>query len=175
MKLLNIIAFLFCSSLAFAQNTSIQDTSWRSISRKGYRVSYPSSWRIDTSRHMGIDIFFVSPVENQTDKFRDNLNVLVQDLRGEGISLDSFVVVSQQQVMSLLNEGRILQNRRVSENGLTYHLLSFIGVHGQFHLQSDQYYFMKDETFYVVTFTVEEGKQHLYGDIEGRMIASFRL
>ena len=57
----------------------------------------------------------------------------------------------------------------------SYHLLSFIGVHGQFHLQSDQYYFMKDETFYVVTFTVEEGKQHLYGDIEGRMIASFRL
>ena len=66
-----ILSITFCRSQTLA-----------TYSGAGYKVQYPVSWTLDTSKRMGTDFILFAPKENNNEKFHENINFIIQDLAG---------------------------------------------------------------------------------------------
>jgi hypothetical protein len=76
-----LIAFwitLIIGAPGFSQKSS--SSEFTDFAERNYKLQYPASWTLDTSKSIGPAKFFFSPLENAEDKFRENVNVLIQDL-----------------------------------------------------------------------------------------------
>lgn len=174
MKTIFFLLFAAIPSLASAQN--LPDTaSWKSFGKVAYTISYPSDWRIDTSKVMGSDAFFFSPKDNDTDKFSENVNVIMQDLKGMNIDLDRFVEISEGQIKTLITDGQLLESKRLSADGKEYHRLLYTARQGIYNLKTLQYYFVADEKAFVVTLVTEADKYEKYEKLGAKILNSFKL
>ena len=86
MKSITLFILLILTHSAFSQNSI--STEKAKFIKDSYNIQYPKTWKLDTSKSMGVDLFIFSPLENETDKFRENVNILIQDLRGQNIDLE---------------------------------------------------------------------------------------
>ncbi len=111
MKLLfTIIAIVICSS-GYTQNPSQQN--WKSFNKGNYSIKYPSTWTIDTSKAMGTAFIVFAPLESDSDKFQENVNMLTQDLAGQNITLDDYAKISEQQIKTAITDGKIYESTRI--------------------------------------------------------------
>jgi hypothetical protein len=92
MRLTTIILLLLLSfQVCDAQTTPEKnETTWKVFNVDIYTISYPSTWTIDTSKRMGIDLFIFAQQDTTGDKFRENVNVLHSNVEGLGVTLDTF-------------------------------------------------------------------------------------
>jgi hypothetical protein len=163
--------------LANAQNLQQQGTlkDWNTFNRNQYIISYPATWRTDTSGAMGADAFFFSPKDSDTDKFSENVNVMIQSLAGTNINLDQFVENSERQIKTLVTEGVLVESKRMNRNGRAFHYLLYTGTQGLFKLKTAQYYFIEGEKAFVVTLVTETHRFEEYEKTGMQMMDSFRI
>jgi len=65
-------------TLTFSGFSQIDNTTEKiSFSKDNYKIQYPKSWRLDTSKVMGTEFFVFSPLENNTDKFKENASLII--------------------------------------------------------------------------------------------------
>lgn len=174
MKTIILFLFFVVPSLAIAQ-TLPDNSDWKSFKKSDYSISYPSDWNIDTSRVLGSDAFFFSPKESEADKFSENVNILVQNLKGMNINLDRFVEISEGQIKNLVTDGQLLESKRISENGKEFQRLVYTGRQGVFSLKTIQYYIIVNEKAYVITFVSEVSMYDKYERVGLKVLDSFRL
>jgi hypothetical protein len=74
MKFIQTLTLLVLTYSGFSQIDSISGKI--SFSKDNYKIQYPKSWSLDTSREMGTEFFIMSPLENGTDKFRENASLI---------------------------------------------------------------------------------------------------
>jgi serine/threonine-protein kinase len=89
--------------------------------------------------------------------------------------LDKFVQVSENQVKTYIANGKVLESKRINQNGLEFHKLIYSGTQGVFSLNTEQYYFIKSEKAFVVTFVAEEDQFDKYIVIAEKMLQSFKV
>lgn len=51
---------------------------------------------------MGTSLIILSPLESEKDTFRENVNLLIQDLTGLDIGLDQYTKISEDQMKACL-------------------------------------------------------------------------
>ena len=177
MKSLLIFIFLVIFFLAdsHAQNAKDSSLKWGTIDRYSYSLQYPSTWSTDTSKQLGTDLFIFSPKEPDTDKFRENVNVMVQDLKGLNITLDKYIEISEGQIKTLLTDASIIESKRLIQGNKEYHKLIFTGKQGIFKLKSEQYCFLVNEKAFVITLTIEENQYDKYIKNGEAILKSFKL
>ncbi len=176
MKYIIAIISLSISIWGYGQTPASKDKlNFHTIDRGSYSIQYPLAWIIDTSRQFGSDLFLLSPNESEMDKFKENVNVMIQNLKGLNLDLDKFVQVSESQVKTYVTNGKVLESKRINQNGLEFHKLIYLGAQGVFSLKTEQYYFIKDEKAFVVTFVAEEDQFDKYIVIAEKMMQSFKI
>ena len=176
MKYIIAIISLSISIWGYGQTARSKDTlNFQTIDRGSYSIQYPRAWMIDTSRQYGSDLFLLSPNESEMDKFKENVNVMVQHLKGLNFDLDKFVQVSENQVKTYVTNGKVLESKRINQKGLEFHKLIYSGTQGAFSLKTEQYYFIKGEKAFVVTFVSEENQFAKYIVIAEKMLGSFKI
>jgi hypothetical protein len=84
LKNLTFIVFTSIFSNIIAQTES----EWNSIDDSKYFINYPSDWELNNSGLMGTSFILFSPVSSSQDNFRENINLLVQDLSQYDLNLD---------------------------------------------------------------------------------------
>lgn len=174
MKTIIFLLFVAIPCCVIAQN--LPDTAaWKSFSKAKYSINYPSDWKLDTSRLLGSDAFFFSPKDNETDKFSENVNIMVQDLKGMSINLDRYAEISEGQIKTIITDGQVLESKRISVNGQEFHRLHYTGRQGVFSLKTLQYYFISDEKAFVVTLVTEADKYEKYEETGVKIMNSFKL
>ncbi len=166
MKGLLILFTLICVS-AGAQVKSFQSVN--------YSIQYPELWDVDTVHKNMADVFFLSPLSSDTDKFRENVGVGIQNLHGMNVDLDKFVTLSENQIKTLVTNGNIIESRRVKYAEGEFHKIIFTGLQGVYHLKFEQYYFIYKEKAFVITFTAEENKFDDYVAVSEKILGSFKL
>ena len=122
-----LVAFwilMILSSPGFSQKESSAELT--DFTGKNYKLQYPASWTLDTSKSFGPAIFFFSPLENPEDKFRENINVLVQDLHGEDINLSRYKEITDKQVkdtafLQFSFARGAISNNRADKTGDSFH------------------------------------------------------
>ena len=93
MKYTCMLLLVAWSSFVFSQTGST--AALIKYKKANYSISYPDTWSIDTSKQMGTELIIFSPLENESDKFRENVNVIIQDLKGQSIGLDDYAKISE--------------------------------------------------------------------------------
>lgn len=138
------LTFLF---LILLQGCSRQETI-ETIKGDNYTISYSSDWKLDETVRNNVEFSLVqTPVSG---KFRNNINLLVQDLHGTGIDLIEYTQISVEQI----NEnGKLIGSQKKIIGNIEFQEMTFEAFMKGFDLKFLQYYFIKDEKAYVLTFT----------------------
>ena len=88
MKRILIFTLLIINSvIVFGQ------TEWKSITDNDFTIEYPDNWELNRTGQMGTKFILFSKLSNLTDKFRENVNLIMQDLTGSNITLDKYVEI----------------------------------------------------------------------------------
>ncbi len=144
---------------------------WSTIDDPGYSIEYPTSWELNQSGIMGASFLLFSPFESEDDIFRENLNLVEQDLTGLDLDLERYTELSISQLKKSIANFKI----RVSKPEGNYHWLVFDGDQGEVKLTFEQYYWVIDTKAYVLTFTTERDQYDNYKQVGKRMLKSFKL
>lgn len=178
-QLLGLI-FLFISLIACGQTkqeniVNETDDGWKSLNESNYSIQYPESWEVDKSGKMGLDLILLTKLSSPQDQFRDNINLLIQDLQGQNINLDKYVEISEGQIKTLITNGNLIESKRLNENGSEFQKVTYTGEQGVYKLKFEQFYWIKNGKAYVLTLTCELEQFETYKVIGEKILNSFRL
>ena len=173
------IAAVCIAANAFSQTASNKpataENTWKTIEENNYSLQYPDSWDLDKSGQMGMSFMVLSQQVTPNDGFRENVNLLIQNLTGLNITLDKFVEISQEQIKTMMTNGNLLESKRVKANGKTLHKVIYTGEHGVLKFKFKQFYWVENERAYILTFTCEASQFDLYSETGEKIMNSFRF
>ncbi len=162
--------FSFC--ISFGQ---LSDGKTETHAKDNYSIEYPKNWELNTSGEMGSTFFLFSELSSEEDRFKENVNLMIQNLTGHNINMDQYVEISTGQITTMISEGTILESERKMENGIEFHQVIFTGKQGPFSLKFEQRYWIKDNTAYVLTFTSEKEQFAAYSTTSSDILNSFKI
>lgn len=178
---------LFClgllwSAAALAQPVASKPaitipTKWATIKDTTYTMRFPETWTPDQSGMFGSRFFLFSPLDSLNDKFRENFNLVLNNMSAHPeVTLEYLADGAKQQVESMINDVKVHEFRIVNvDGGGKYYLFEYSGKQGAFDLHWRQMYVLGNNNFYVLTFTAEEQQYARYLPVAERIFASFAL
>ncbi len=147
--------------------------NWKTFDRANYSIQYPVDWELNQSGQMGTSLILFSPLETRQDKFKDNVNLLIQDLSGHNLNLNKYVEISEGQIKSMITNSTLIESKRIKTGLEEYHRMIYTGDQGMFHLKFEQYFWVKDEKAFVLTLTCEQDKFSDYKEVGEAILNSF--
>lgn len=151
------------------------DPGWKTLEENNYSVHYPAEWELNQKGQFGMLFILLSPPESSDDNFRENVNLVAEDLKGRKIDLDEYAKASEQQVRSIINNVSIKESKHMNNGSTEYHKLVYTGDQGLYSLQFEQHYFIKDNKAFVLTLTCLKDKFDQYKETGEGIMNSFEL
>lgn len=150
-------------------------TSWKLLDEKNFSLRYPPEWELNQSGMMGTTFILFSPLRSDKDQFKENVNLLIQDLSGHKIDLNQYVAISEDQVKTMISRSTLIESKRMKNGTEEYHRMIFTGDQGMYHLKFEQHYWIKDENAFVLTLTCEQANFDDYKMVGEAILNSFTL
>jgi serine/threonine-protein kinase len=147
----------------------------KSYSTNDFRLEYPATWTLDTSKTWGADVMLFAPHENEEDNFSENVNVLIQDLSGMGIGLEQYKEITDDQITTLALDGKILESSIIKTDEKEFYRITYTMTQGDFKLRITSICFIHNEKAFLVTFTSEEDQFEKYKVVGEEILGSFAL
>lgn len=149
---------------------------WKSYTTADYSIQFPGSWELDDSGRLGMTFQFLSPQRSPEDAFRENVNLVIQDLKGQSIkTLDQYTQYSLTQIKTMMKDSEILSEKRMNRNRQEYHRVLFKAEQEAMLFTFEQYYLIQGKKAYVLTLTCETDSFETYSAIGERFLNSFVL
>ena len=169
------LILFFTKSIFFFAQSGTKDvlTDWNSIVDSSFSISYPKTWTLDRSGENGTSFYLFSPFLSSNDVFQENVNFIIQDVKGYGITLDEYTQFSIDDIGKSIQNSRILENIRKNAHGLSYHKMVYTGEINGFNLTFMQYYWVENEKVYLLTFTAEPDQFSKYLPVADMILNSF--
>ena len=146
-----------------------------SFTKDNYTFQYPKSWRLDTLTRLGPELFVFSPLEGESDKFSENVNISIQNLREQNIDLAQYKQITDRQVEELATEGKIFESSIVKTNKGEFYRITYAMTQGKFRLKITSVCFISNDQAYLATFSAELDKYDSYKKVGEQILSSFRL
>jgi len=141
-------------------------------------MRYPQSWEMNTLKDMEVmspvvknEVAFLSPLENKDDKFRENVNVVVEDLSGRQLDSEQYAKAADAAWLKYDNTSKIVDFQKTNLNGE----VAYYTIMENDKLKFKQYKLVKDNKAFVITFTSEPDKFDDFLNIADNIIQSFEL
>lgn len=175
--LLNVLIVLILSSCLQSKDAESKKLSgqWTKYSDLEYEIQYPNEWNINISGQDDMDFILLSPLESENDKFRENVNLVIQDLRGQNYNLNSYVELSEDQVNNFVSNGEVLTSERKNNDKGEFHYLVYKADYKVYNLIHKQYFWLINDFAYVLTFTGEKEKFDMYNGLSEKIMNSFKM
>jgi len=142
------------------------------LEQANYKITYPDTWSLDKSGIMGTKFLLFSPVEDAQDNFRENVNLVVEDVSAhKAIDLDQFMAASKSQIKSMISGAEIISSENLGE----YSKMLFSGQQGIYNLKFEQHVYLKDGFAYILTFTAKEDAFDEYSKTAEEIMSTFKL
>lgn len=165
MKLKLTIFLLITFQIIFSQTK-------KEISRNGYQIFYNDNLRLDETGRNGSEFYLFTQKENPQDNFAENINLMIQNLETLNIDLNKFVELTENQIRG---NGKLIESKRVSNNGNEYHILIYESTMNGFDLKFMQFDFVKNNKGYFLTYSAKtEDFEKYLTEIESVM-KSFKI
>ena len=179
-KILTLL--LLISVVACGQTTTKKESGnnhsqtvkdWKIFDKTNYSIQYPQTWELNQSGQMGLSFIFISPLESDKDNFKENVNLLIQNLSGQNIDINRYTEISEGQIKTLVTNSNLIESKRMKNERGEYHKIIYSGDQGKYHLKYEQYYWVINEKAFVLTFTSEQDKFADYKEIGEKILNSF--
>lgn len=171
MRLTLTFILFFLTHFCFAQT----DTTKTIFAKDNYKVQYPKSWRLDTSKLMGTEFFVFAPLENQADNFSENVNGIIQDLGGQNIDLEKYKQITDNQINQFATDPKVFESTIIKTNNNEYFRIVYAMTQGKARLKITTICFIKNDKAYLITFTTGFDKYELSKKVGEEILSSFCL
>jgi hypothetical protein len=172
-----LFTLIACGQTSVKQESDVNKTKtiegWKTLSENNYAIQYPSNWELNQNGQMGTNFILLSSLENKEDQFRENVNLIIQDLTSRNIDLDKYSEISEGQVKTMITNSNLIESKRIKNGNNEYHQLIYTGDQGVYHLKFEQYYWVENEKAYVLTLTCEQSTFSEYKEIGENILNSF--
>ncbi|MGH2573575.1 MAG: hypothetical protein ACRDGU_08890 [Actinomycetota bacterium] len=130
-----------------ANGTKDASTSATSASEEGFisytdatyrfKIAFPNTWDKQEGEGLALGSFrvavmFLAPLEEPSDDFRENVNVGVQMLPDESMTLDDYTELSVDQAPLLITGFELLEQSSATLSGQPAHQMHYRGAAGDF-------------------------------------------
>ncbi|CAN5604416.1 hypothetical protein BH11BAC2_BH11BAC2_22490 [soil metagenome] len=170
------LLLLFATSITIAQKqilTPSENVVWKTFDTTAYSIQYPGDWELDKSGKMNTSFILFSPVMDANDQFKENVNLLVQDLGEDKVDLTQYTDLTIGQIKKGLPNSTLLLSKRIKSETSEYQKMIYTGDQSTFHLQFEQYYRIMDGKAIVLTFSAEQSTFESYQELAERILNSF--
>ncbi len=148
------------------------NNEWKTLDKPNFSIQYPATWELNQSGQMGTSFILFSALESDQDKFRENINLLIQE--GKNIDLNKFTEISESQIKTLATNAHIIESKRLKKD-IEYHKIIHTADQGIFHLEFEQYYWVINDKAYILTFSAEHTKFENFKTTGEKILNSFKL
>jgi hypothetical protein len=170
------LVLLSCGEKKPVKAATDNSDGWKTIITDAYTIRYPSTWTLDNSGRMGMTFQILSALSSPDDKFRENVNLVIQDLSGQPVKkLDQYVLLSENQIKTMLKYPEILSSDRLNRGGQEFQKIQYTAKLGIYKLRFQQYCMIKNEKAYILTFTCVADEFEKYREVGGKIMDSFKL
>lgn len=148
--------------------------TYRNLER-GVRIDYPSNWQI-VEDLMGSIVAFFTPLEDASDNYRENVNVVVQDLKDSPMTLEEYSEFSVNQLKEEINALKIIEPlSSATLSNFPAHKIVYNGVLEKIKLKYMQIWAIKSNIAYLVTYIAENNHFKDYINIIKQIVNSFEI
>ena len=173
-KLFGLI-FLFFSLIVSGQTMQKSKQNdltngWKTLNGNSYSIKYPVSWDLNKNGKMGVEFMLTAPQE----MFYASVNLAIEYLNGQNISLDQYVETVYGQLRKMDN-GKILEITRLNKNGDEFQKVILTGTHGVHKVIYEMYIFIKNGNAYILTSGCENKHFDTYKVTGEKILNSFKL
>lgn len=137
-----------------------------------FSISYPESW---TKEKANGSIAFLSAKESSNDMFCENVNLMLQDLSQQPLTLEQYTNVTKKQVVDNLGVSAILSIKDITLSGQQAKEFIYNMDYQGRKLKMKQYWFVKDNLAYLFTYTAEPSQFDRYESIATKIVTSFKF
>ncbi len=193
MKNILIAALLISGSIwsdltiSTAVANPIVSKNWQKIDRDRYSLRYPDNWQVEekddstTTENLAYPVAIISPLESPQDKFRENVNLVIENLEGQtlkgnvgkAITLDSYIESATALLKKSMKNYRTVENKRIKNGRSAYHKLIYTWSYENFNLKVEQYCWVIDGKAYLLAFTSERDKFPKFKNTGEKILKSF--
>jgi serine/threonine-protein kinase len=167
-----LFVFLLIPTLLFSQTNNI---TLKTHTDKEFSIKYPSNWELNSEGKMTTSFVLFAPLESTQDKFKENINLIIQDLSGYTIDLEAYTAISEQQLKNAVVNFKLVESKQIKNEKDTYHHIIYEGEQAGFKLYFQQQYRVKNNKAYVLTFTAELQSVKRFSDVATKILNSFQL
>jgi hypothetical protein len=165
----------FSILLPFAAWTQKNPADWKVLTKDNYSIQYPVNWDLDQTGYEGTTFLIASALTSTQDLFRENVNLIIHDLRGTTIYLNTLVKQSESTFQATLANFKIIESNRRKDTTGEYHKLIFTGDKGNLKLKFVQILRIKGIKAYVTTFAAEQAQFENYKAEGEKILNSFKI
>ena len=123
----------------------------------GVQIRYPKGWEkeepLTHEENLTLAVIFLSPGPQNTDAFRENINLVIEALPSLDISLNDYTMAGLQKELSLFNEYTLLDSRTIALGNRPAQRIFFTAATnlGQL-MKFEQIWYQRGMTMHVWTF-----------------------
>ncbi len=143
------------------------------FAKANYKISYPATWKLDDSGKYGAEFFIFSAKDSETDSFGENVNLIIQDINTDTLTLRKYTNISVKQINALMKNSVISENGTEINNNKKYQRIVYEGDVNYRHLKFIQYYCLENNKAYVLTLTTHISTFEKYKLLGEKILSSF--
>jgi serine/threonine-protein kinase len=144
-------------------------------STEDYTIQYPSDWNTTIIAGTGIP-GFLSPLEGESDDFRENVNVVFVDLPNKQIiTLEDLIVAEEDVSRKLITDYKLISSEKTTVNGNNAYKRTITSRQGKYVLKQQQIIILRDNREYVLTYSATPSGYDRFYKTAGKIMYSFTL
>jgi len=175
--LISIIAgvgIILILSAAWIASRAYRFKSYRN-SEYGFSIKYPATWSYEENKNDTVVLFY-SPQENDLDYFKENVNVVVQDISKNPKNIKDYSKRAIEQMEAVFKENMIIiESEPIFFADRSGYKLVFVGKGPETDLQYKSVWTIDGLKAYQVTYTSLVTQYERYISKVQRMLRSFRI
>ncbi len=132
-------------------------------------------WEKKTESAMGVNsTFILSPLENATDSYRENISVVTEKFPSS-LSFEDYVEMNKSNLKKFIPTSELLETTSTSIDGNQAKAIHYTHTLQGIDLDALVYILSKNNMAYVITCTAKKGKLDTYKKEFDQIIASFKV
>lgn len=141
--LITFFLILIFNTLGYSQSDTLKTDS--------YTIIIPEGWKIKEGCLPG-DCSLLAPHDNFEDTFLENINIVVAKAPAKNYPVKKYADFSVGYLPSVIENFEVIDRKPIANNG---EYVIYQGIKSDFKQTWKQYYFIKNEGLYIITFTAE--------------------
>jgi eukaryotic-like serine/threonine-protein kinase len=191
LPVLTLLSYLVCGQITTetAVGKIAIASNWEKLDRVNYSIRYPANWDLEQKEDKtpGVALLYpftiLSPIESSADKFRENVNLVIEQLAGrtidgvdgQNIDLDKYAKLSTNQLKLEMSNFQLIETKTIETSRHKYYKTIFTWDYEAFKLKVEQYYWITNGKAYVLTFTSERDKFSKFSKTGEKILNTFTL